>query len=85
MRHCAGRGWLIETAVLFAVDQDAVFQVGAHGPCQDYPFQVASFADEVLDRIAMADSDGILRDDRATIEVRGDVMAGGSNQLDPRR
>lgn len=52
--HC-----LIENDGHVAVDQNAVFQVGAHSLGQDHPFQIASLANEVLDRIPIADADGV--------------------------
>jgi hypothetical protein len=39
---------LIKNDGLIAVDQDAAFQVSAHGLGKDHPLQVAPFADEVL-------------------------------------
>jgi len=45
-------------------------------------FDIATLADEIVWGIAMADALDVLIDDRALIEVAGDVMRGGTDQLD---
>src|ERR1700686_2030795 len=49
---------------------------------QHAPLDVAALADQIVWRIAMADALDVLIDDRALIEVAGDVMGGSANQLD---
>src|ERR1700694_4830157 len=49
---------------------------------QHAPLDVAALADQIVGRIAMADTLDVLIDDRALIEVAGDVMGGSANQLD---
>jgi hypothetical protein len=54
-------------------------------PRQHPAFDVAALADKIVRRIAMADALDILIDDRAFIEVAGDVVRGGADQLDAAR
>src|SRR5258707_1107158 len=67
---------------LAAIEDHAVLQVMAYRPRQHAAFDVAALADEVVRCIAMADALDVLIDDRALIEVAGDVMRGGADQLD---
>ena len=57
----------------------------SHGPRQHAALDVAALADEIVGRIAMTDALDILVDDRAFIEVAGDVMRGGADQFDAAR
>jgi hypothetical protein len=48
----------------------------------EYDFlEVAAFADEVFDRVAVGDADHVLLDDGAVVEDFGDVVAGCADQL----
>ena len=67
---------------LAAIEDDAVFQVMAHGARQHAALDVAALADEVVGRIAVADALDVLVDDRAFVQVARDVMGGGADQLD---
>src|ERR1700748_205643 len=67
---------------LAAVADDAVFEMMAHCARQHPAFDVASLADEVFGRVAMADALDVLVDDRAFVERAGNVMGGGANQFD---
>jgi len=49
---------------------------------QHAALDVAALASEIIGCVAMADALDILIDDWALIEVAGDVMRGGTNQLD---
>src|SRR5438270_11221752 len=49
---------------------------------QHTALDVAALADEVVRRVAMADALDVLVDDWALVEVAGDVMRGGADQLD---
>ena len=53
----------------------------AHGSGEDDFLEVAAFADEVVDGVAMGDADDILFDDGTVVEDFGDVVAGCSDQL----
>src|SRR3990172_10227386 len=51
---------LVEHGCLLSVGQDAVLQVEANGAGQDDSLEVAAFADQILDGIAVADADHVL-------------------------
>jgi len=63
---------------LVLVNQDAVFQVPAHGPGEHDLLQVAALAHHVLNRIAIGNAHQVLLDDRTLIQTRGDIVAGGA-------
>src|SRR6202012_851820 len=67
---------------LAAIEDHAILQVTPHGPRQHAALDVAALAHEIVRRIAMADALDVLVDDRALVEVAGDVMRGGTDQLD---
>ena len=50
--------------------------------CQHATLDVAALADEILGRVAMADALDVLVDDRSLVEIAGDVMRRGADQLD---
>ena len=45
-------------------------------------FDVTAVTDEVINRVVMLDPDDVLLDDRPLIEILGDIVTGGANQLD---
>ena len=49
-------------------------QVQAHSSGQNNFLQIAALANEILDRIAMTDSDDLLFDDRSIVQFRVDVV-----------
>ncbi|MCY1422496.1 hypothetical protein D9M71_381800 [compost metagenome] len=63
--------------------QHAVFQVVAQATGQDHLLDITAETHHVFDAVAMADADHVLLDDRAGIQLFGDVVAGSTNQLDP--
>src|SRR6476620_5149980 len=67
---------------LAAVEDHAVLQMIAYRACQHAALDVATLASEIVWRIAVADALDVLIDDRALIEIAGDVMRGGADQLD---
>jgi hypothetical protein len=67
---------------LAAVEDHAVLQMIAYRARQHAALDVAALASKIVGRIAMADALDILVDDRAFIEVAGNVMRGGTDQLD---
>ncbi len=67
---------------LVAVEKDSVFDVPAHGAGENYLFQVAAFANEILDGIAVGNTDDVLFNDGTIVQNFGDVVAGCANQLD---
>src|ERR1700682_1239737 len=67
---------------LAAVEDHAVLQMIAYRARQHAALDVAALADEIVGRIAMADALDVLVDNRTLIEVAGDVMRGGADQLD---
>src|SRR5439155_17030343 len=54
----------------------------AHRARQHPALDIAALANEVLGRIAMADTLDVLVDDRALVERAGDIMRGGADQFD---
>ena len=54
-----------------------------HRPRQHPAFDIAAPADEIVWRMAMADALDVLIDDRAFVEVAGNVMRGSADQFDP--
>src|SRR5450755_4039579 len=67
---------------LAAVEDHAILQVMPHRARQHAALDIASLANEIVGRIAMADALDILVDDRPFIEGAGDVVRGGADQLD---
>ena len=66
-----------------AVDDDAVLEVQRHSARQDQPLDVAADALEIVDALAMVDANHVLIDDRSVVKLFGNVVGGGTNQLDP--
>ena len=55
--------------------------VAEDGAGEDDFFEILAEADQVFDGLAMGDTDDVLFDDRAFVEVGGDVVAGGSDDF----
>ena len=72
----------MNTTVLRPLRMHAILQMMAHRARQHAAFDIASLADEIVGRIAMADALDVLVDDRAFVERAGDVMRGGADQFD---
>ena len=72
---------LLEDHGLIDIKQDTVFDVPADGAGEYDLFEVAAFADEVFDGVAVGYADYILLDDGTVVEDFGDVVAGRANQL----
>src|SRR5690606_2855423 len=70
---------------LVAVEQDAVLDVAAHRTCQHLRFDVAADADQVARGHGVVHPGHVLLDDRALVQVRGHVVRGGADDLDPAR
>src|SRR2546425_9069199 len=66
---------------LAAVEDHAILQVVAYRARQHAALDIAALASQIVGRIAMADALDVLIDDRALIEIAGDVMRGGADQL----
>ena len=69
----------------FAPSEDAVLEVGGYGAGEDDLFDVLAEADQLFHRLAVADAGDILLDDRAFVELFGDVVGGGADDLDATR
>ena len=65
-----------------AVEQDAVVEVGLDRAGEDEALDVAADPHQVVDLVAVADPGHVLVDDRAGVELLGDVVGGGADQLD---
>ena len=74
---------LAEDDRLVAVDQRAVLDVRAHRPSQHHRLEVATLANHVLHRIAMAHGSDVLRDDRSLVEFLRRVVRGRADELHP--
>ena len=61
--------------------QHPVVEVVADGAGEDEALEVAADADQVLERVAVADPLYVLLDDRAGVELLGRVVGGGADQL----
>lgn len=78
-----GDGVLFEDDGLVVVDEDAVFEVPAHGPRQDHPLEVAAFPRQVFHRVPVRGADDVLFDDRTVVEFGRRVVRRGADQFDP--
>ena len=74
------RAWL-EDYGLVAVKKNAVLDVPADRAGENNFFQVATFADEIFNRVAVGDADDVLLDDGAVVENFSDVVAGRADEL----
>ena len=74
---------LIKNNRLVIVHHGLALYVQLHRPGQYDFFQVAAFSDQIGDMVGVGYGGDILGDDRALVEVFGDVMAGRSDNLDP--
>ena len=54
----------------------------ANATRKDGPLQIAPFPNDVFDRISVANTDDVLFDDGAVIQLIGDIVAGSTNQFD---
>src|SRR5579862_3091728 len=76
-----GNRGLFENNGFVAVEEDAIFDMPAHGSGEDYLFDVAALFYEVLDRVAVGDAFDALLDDGAVVEDFGDVVGGGADDF----
>src|SRR5450830_2177022 len=74
--------YLIKNDSLVAVLQDAVFGEPFHGVGQHHAFDVAADGGNRLGAHGVVDPLDVLLDDGAFIEVAGDEMGSGADQLD---
>src|SRR5882762_1015375 len=73
---------LIENGCFFSVREDAKSEVQVHRAGQDDSFQIAAFADQIIDRITMTDPNDVLLNDRTVVQLLRDVVARSPNELD---
>ncbi len=83
----AGRGSdlvdrLAEDDGATAIEEDAVFAVGADGAGEHQAFGIAADLQHVVDGVAVAHADGFLVDDGAVVEDLGGVVCGRANDFD---
>lgn len=64
-----------------AIKKHTIFYMQPDSTGKNNFFEIAAFADEVFDGVAVGDADYVLFDDRAIVKGFGDVMAGCSDQL----
>jgi hypothetical protein len=73
---------LLEYYSLVSVQQDAVFDVPANCARENNFFYIPAFLDEIVDGIAVVDTDHVLLNDGAIVEDLGNVVGGRTDQLD---
>src|SRR5690606_2955103 len=64
-----------------AVQEDAVLAVPADGAGEGQALDVAAHGHQLLRAVAVVDAGDLLFDDRPLVEVGGDVVGGGADQL----
>jgi uncharacterized membrane protein len=64
-----------------AEEEDPALGVGGHGPGQHQPLEVAADDLELAGAVGMGDPGGVLVDDRALVELGGDVVGGSADHL----
>src|SRR5690606_18926281 len=75
-------GWnLVEDHSPVVVAEHLALHVVPHRPRQHQLLQVAALAHQVLHRVAVGDGGDVLGNDRPGVELAGDVMAGGADDL----
>jgi hypothetical protein len=67
------------------VEQDAVLHMAAHGACQHQRFGIAAQPHQFARRHRVVHAGHVLFDDRAFVQILGDVVRGGADDLDPAR
>ena len=63
------------------MNQDALLRVQRQRSHQYKPLEVASFSNEVLQRVAMRNSDDVLRDNRPLVQLFRHIVAGGADNF----
>ncbi len=66
------------------IEQDAVFHMAAHRTRQHQRFGITAQPHQFARRHRMVNAGHVLFDDRAFVQVLGDVVRGGADDLDPR-
>ncbi|KAG1317178.1 hypothetical protein G6F63_015778 [Rhizopus arrhizus] len=67
------------------VEQDAVLDMPAHGTRQHQRFGVTAQPHQLTRCHGMVHARDVLFDDRAFVQILGDVVRGGADDLDPAR
>src|SRR5215203_5565196 len=88
--HCRflSRGWrkgdnASEDDRAVAVGEDAVVEMGLDRAGEHEALDVAADPFQILDLVAVANAGHVLVDDRPRVEILGDVVGGGADQLHP--
>ena len=66
---------------LVPVDQNSILHMPTYRPRKHNFFKVTSFANQIVDRVAMGNANDILFNDGAVVEHFGHIVAGGTDQL----
>jgi hypothetical protein len=66
---------------LLPVEHHPVLSVPTHRSRQDHALHVAAELDQLVGRESVVDADHVLLDDRALVEILGNVVGGGADQL----
>ena len=72
----------VEDDGLVAEAEDAVVEMPGNGAGKHDALQIATARDEIFNLIAVGNARNILLDDGSVVESRGDVVAGGPDELD---
>jgi len=67
---------------LASVDQNAILQVVGDSPCEHAALYVTPLPHEIVGGVGVGNMFNVLADDGTFIEVLGDVMCGGTDDLD---
>lgn len=73
----------VEKDGFVSLHEDTVLKVVAEAPCKDGVLDILAEAHHIFDCIVVSDTDDVLLDDGADVQIFGDVVAGGTDQLDP--
>ena len=69
---------LVENDSLVSIEQNAIFDMPAHGAGEYNFLQIAALLQQVIQGVAVGDANYVLLDDRAVVENIGYVVAGGA-------
>lgn len=75
------RFFSVEYDCLIPVNEHPILNVPPHGPGQHDFLEIATFAYEILDAVAMGAANNVLLDDGALIEFVRHVVGGDANNL----
>jgi hypothetical protein len=78
---CIGAWTRWEYHGLVAIGENPVMDMGVYCPCQNLAFDVSAERNEIICRLCVGDPGDVLFDDRAFIQIFGNIMGGRPNEL----